>query len=240
MGALFTPLRYSSAKFQLYDWIKDVNLTGEIKNITKMKKVISLTTLLIVIFNQFIFGGTTKPEAAEIYNQNIVTYSQGKWGGQKNAELAMIFNLYFAEGLKIGTDNTLVLTTPKAVEEFLPSGTSAKPFPFGQMTDPGLSYQNVLAGELVTLSLNLALDHYRKDGFATLLNMEITSGELEGKTVAFLYKEANRKLGGEYSVYSFNILTQALYAVNRNYTEPGINKGYLQDSNENNQVAEGK
>lgn len=204
-----------------------------------MKKVISLTTLLVIIFNQYIFAGNGSSSSGNIYNQNIVTYSQGKWGGQKSDELRMIFNIYFAEGLKLGGDNTLLLTSPEAVEEFLPSGTSAKPFAFGQMTDPGLTYRNALAGELVALSLNLALDHYRKDGFSTLVNMEITQGELQGKKVEDLFKEANRKLGGGYSVYSFNILTEALYAVNHNFTEPGVNKGYLKDATESNQFAEG-
>ncbi|MBL0342606.1 MAG: hypothetical protein IPP71_17940 [Bacteroidetes bacterium] len=204
-----------------------------------MKKLLGLTALLVILFNQFILAGNGKPSKSSSLNLNVIAYSQGNWGGQKSDELAMICKVYFPEGLKIGSDNTLVLSSPQAIEEFLPSGTSAKPFPFGQMTDPGLTYKNMLAGELVALSLNLALDHYRKDGFSTLINMEIKEGEMQGKTVEDLYKEANRKLGGGYSVYSFNILTEALYAVNRNFIEPGINRGFLIVPTENNQFAEG-
>ena len=206
-----------------------------------MKKVITLTALLVILFNQFIIAGNGNKNESNEGTLDVVTYSQGKWGGQKNDELTMIFNRYFPDGLKIGTVNTMVLTSPAAIEEFLPSGTSSKPFPFGQMTDPGLTYKNALAGELVTLSLNLALDHYRKDGATTLLNMEITEGEMKGLTVEKLFQEANRKLGGGYSVYSFNILNEALYAVNRNFTEPSVSKGFLKVVNEEDkQFADGK
>lgn len=201
-----------------------------------MKRAITLTALLVILCNQFITAGNGKPNSSE-KNLDVVTYSQGKWGGQINDELTMVFNRYFPEGIKLGTENSMVLSSPQAVESFLPSGMSPKPFPFGQITDPGLNYKNALAGELVALSLNLALDHYRKDGASTLLNLVITEGATKGMTVEELFKEANRKLGGSYSIYSFNILTEALYAVNRNFAEPGVNKGFLIE--EVQQFAEG-
>jgi len=209
---------------------KYYNLTSAIKNkLKKMKRAITLSTMLVILCNQFITAGNGKPNSSEKNSIDVVTYSQGKWGGQINDELTMVFNLYFPEGIKLGTENSMVLSSPQAVELFLPSGMSPKPFPFGQITDPGLNYKNALAGELVALSLNLALDDYRKDGASTLLSLIITEGETKGITVEALFIEANRKLGGSYSIYSFNILTEALYAVNRNFAEPGINKGFLKE-----------
>ncbi|MBK7389758.1 MAG: hypothetical protein IPI23_12025 [Bacteroidetes bacterium] len=158
---------------------------------------------------------------------NVITYSQGKWGGQKSEELKMIFDRYFPEGLIIGTENKIVFTDPSEIEKFLPSGMSSKPLPFGQMTNPGMVYKNALAGETLTLALNLALDHYRREGLVSLAELVIREGEMKGKTVSELFREANRKLGGGYSVYSFDILTETLYAVNRNFNDQGIDKGYL-------------
>ncbi len=205
-----------------------------------MKRAITLTAMLVILCNQFISAGTGKPNTTEKNNLDIVTYSQGKWGGQINDELTMVFNRYFPDGIKLGAENSMVLSSPQAVELFLPSGMSPKPFPFGQITDPGLNYKNALAGELVALSLNLALDHYRKDGASTLLHLVITEGETKGMTVEEVFIQANRKLGGSYSVYSFNILTEALYAINRNFSESGINKGFLQEESlHTQQFAEG-
>jgi hypothetical protein len=139
----------------------------------------------------------------------------------------MIFDRYFPDGLIIGTENKIVFTDPSEIEKFLPSGMSSKPLPFGQMTNPGTVYKNALAGEAVTLALNLALDHYRREGMVSLSELVIREGEMKGKTVAELFREANQKLGGGYSVYSFDILTDALYAVNRNFNDQGIDKGFL-------------
>ncbi len=166
-------------------------------------------------------------EGKPLTDLNVITYSQGKWGGQKSQELKMIFDRYFPDGLIIGTENKIVFTDPSEIEKFLPSGMSSKPLPFGQMTNPGTVYKNALAGEAVTLALNLALDHYRREGMVSLSELVIREGEMKGKTVAELFREANRKLGGGYSVYSFDILTDALYAVNRNFNDQGIDKGFL-------------
>ncbi|OQA09997.1 MAG: hypothetical protein BWY67_01232 [Bacteroidetes bacterium ADurb.Bin397] len=166
-------------------------------------------------------------EGKPLTDLNVITYSQGKWGGQKSQELKMIFDRYFPDGLIIGTENKIVFTDPSEIEKFLPSGMSSKPLPFGQMTNPGTVYKNALAGEAVTLALNLALDHYRREGMVSLSELVIREGEMKGKTVAELFREANQKLGGGYSVYSFDILTDALYAVNRNFNDQGIDKGFL-------------
>lgn len=167
-------------------------------------------------------------EGKPLTDLNVITYSQGKWGGQKSQELKMIFDRYFPDGLIIGTENKIVFTDPSEIEKFLPSGMSSKPLPFGQMTNPGTVYKNALAGETVTLALNLALDYYRREGLLSLSELIIREGEMKGKTVAELFREANHKLGGGYSVYSFDILTEALYAVNRNFNDQGIDKGFLE------------
>jgi hypothetical protein len=64
------------------------------------------------------------------------------------------FRAAFPTGLTVGAGTRFLrLTTAKAVDDFLPSGTTARALNAGTLTNPGSNYQNVLAGQVVALFL---------------------------------------------------------------------------------------
>jgi hypothetical protein len=93
------------------------------------------------------------------------TQTQGGWGappvaGNPGAYLHANFAGAFPSGLTIGCTNTLTLTNAQAVTNFLPSGGVPSMLPPGNMVDPGFSYFNVLAGQLVAAVLSVTFDLY--------------------------------------------------------------------------------
>lgn len=59
----------------------------------------------------------------------------------------------FPAGITIGCNNrTLSLTSAVAVMDFLPSGLKPRMLNMGHWSDPGPSYRNVLAGQLMAAS----------------------------------------------------------------------------------------
>jgi hypothetical protein len=98
------------------------------------------------------------------------------------------------------------------------------------LVDPGNSYRNVLAGQLVALSLSLGFDSYDA-GFgisnASLANAVFISGTFQGWTVGEVVAEANRSIGGCGSSYSAAQLNQALSTVNENYVGGDTDQGAL-------------
>jgi hypothetical protein len=120
----------------------------------------------------------------------------------------------------VGCTNKLRLTTWQAIVDFLPSGGTARALPSGTLVNPGTSYSNVLAGQLVAATLNVKFDSADvRFGSSNqwVGNLVIVSGPFIGWTVNQLIAEANRALGGCGSVYSFSALTTALDLFNNNY-----------------------
>jgi len=103
------------------------------------------------------------------------------------------------------------LTSSAAVQAFLPSGTSARALDAGNMVDPGSSYKNVLAGQLVAVTLAAGFDSYDPN-FSTNTNsfsdLIIANGTFSGMTVSQFLNVANQVLGGCSTEYSFQTLTQ--------------------------------
>ncbi len=166
------------------------------------------------------------------------TQTQGGWGaipngGNPGTYLHAHFTAAFPNGVIIGCNNTFKLTSAQAVTDFLPSGTTAKALPVGNMLN-NTGYKNVLAGQLLTAVLSVGFD-YENANFSpasiTLDNQIIQSGLFSGKTVGFLISEANKKIGGCASIYSFTQLNNALDLVNNNYDDGTANNGYLSCSN---------
>lgn len=152
-------------------------------------------------------------------------FTQGGWGATPSGKnvasyLKSRFSTVFPTGLTIGCTNKLRLTTWQAVVDFLPSGSTARALPAGTLVNPGTSYSNVLAGQLVAAVLNVTFDSAdtRFSPSTTLLgNLIIVSGPFTGWTVKQLIAEANRAIGGCGSSYSFTALTTALDNFNSNY-----------------------
>jgi hypothetical protein len=163
------------------------------------------------------------------------TQTQGGWGQcQQNGNnpgsyLANNFAAAFPNGLVVGCLNTLTLTSSSAVCQFLPSGSTPKKLTV-DMVDPSNSYKNVLAGQVVALTLNVGFDAYDANfgGSGTLLGGQIiVSGQFAGWSVQQLLDTANYVLGGCASQYSPSAINNAVSAVNENYVDGVQDHGFL-------------
>jgi hypothetical protein len=124
----------------------------------------------------------------------------------------------------------LRLTTASAVIAFLPSSGSASQLPWGTKQNPGSSYGNSFAGELVALKLSVRFDELAPTFNASpvlLKDMVIANGTFAGWTVQQLITSADAKIGACYSSYSRDQLHAAVAAVNAGYMGGTMNSGYL-------------
>ncbi|MCF6129629.1 SprB repeat-containing protein, partial [Flavobacterium sp. AS60] len=166
----------------------------------------------------------------------FTTYSVGGWGGQCHGGNAGCyrdanFDAAFLDGIRIGSEtNSITLTSSAAVKSFLPSGTTARALDAGTLVDPGNTYKNVLAGQLVALTLSIGFDAYDAN-FSTntqsLASLEIASGTFAGMTVGEFLVIANATIGGTVTGYSFSELNVAASAINLNFDNGTVDNGYL-------------
>jgi len=162
------------------------------------------------------------------------TQTPGGWGAPPNgnnpgAYLHANFASCFPNGLIIGCDNTLELSSAQAITDFLPSGGAPKYLPAGNMVDP-TNYKNVFAGHLTAATLAVtfdACDTSFSPGSITLGEAYLLSGPLQGLTVQELLDESNNSIGGCGSNYNKNALKSALAMVNENYVDGTIDEGNI-------------
>lgn len=163
------------------------------------------------------------------------TQTQGGWGTNPHGNnpgvyLNANFSIAFPNGLQVGCTNTLSLTSAQAVRDFLPSGTTPRALPAGNLTNPGNTYKNVLAGQVVALTLSVGFD-LADPNFATpsthLANLVIASGTFAGMTVQQVLNEANRVLGGCSSNYSASQMNDVISSINENYVDGTTDQGFL-------------
>ena len=166
-------------------------------------------------------------------NCHFRTQTMGGWGtacngGNPGCYRDANFAAAFPNGLTIGCTNQIRLTTPAAVDAFLPSGTTARPLNAGILTNPGQTYKNVLAGQLVALTLSVGFDAYDPDfgGSSSWLgDAEIVTGMFQGWTVQMLLDEATSFIGGCGSNFTAAQLNSALTMINENYVDGTIDNG---------------
>ncbi|MES2848976.1 MAG: T9SS type A sorting domain-containing protein [Bacteroidota bacterium] len=167
------------------------------------------------------------------------TQTMGGWGAvpQGNNPGTYVKNNFAAafpgpDYLTIGcsTGNKLKLTTWQSVIDFLPSGSTASALPAGTLQNPGAGYSNVFAGQLVAVTLSIKFDLTFANfspSTTRLKDLIINSGPFAGWTVAAVVAEANKKIGGCTSSFSFSDLNSVLDAINKNYDNGNVNKGFL-------------
>ena len=179
------------------------------------------------------------PTANNTACNGLRTESQTTWGAVSggSSDPAAYMSLYFSwlfvapDDLTIGCGTKqLKLTTAAAITAFLPStGTIAK-LPYGTLTNPGATYSNALAGELVALKLTLKFDEFNP-AFSTsqimLKDMVIGSGPFVGYTVAALAAEADKKIGSCTSTFSLTQLHTAISTINNGYEGGAEAAGFL-------------
>jgi hypothetical protein len=154
------------------------------------------------------------------------TFTQGGWGSTPNGNnpgtiLANGFSTVFPNGLTIGCNNKIVLTSATAVRNFLPQGSSARVLNAGTLTNPTRStYSNVLAGQLVAATLSTEFDA-KQASFATssanLKDLKVSSGPFFDKTVAEVLTMANNFIGGCGSTNTASQFNTILTSLNQSY-----------------------
>ena len=163
------------------------------------------------------------------------TQTMGGWGANPNGNnpgvyLNNHFEEAFPDGLSVGCgENTLTLTSAQAVTAFLPSGSLASILPMGGMTDPGDAYNNVLAGQLVAITLSLGFDAYDASFGASELSLSellIQEGDFVGMTVGEFVAQANAALGGCVDV-DLSAVNDVLSSINQNYVDGTTDNGFL-------------
>ncbi len=202
------------------------NLGGAISRKGRIIKVFFIAGILILTSN------TVLPQSG---CSGYKTFTQGGWGancngGNPGCYRDNNFASAFSGGLTIGCNNTLTLTSAAAVNAFLPSGSSAASLPAGALVNPGSGYQNVLAAQIVALTLSVGFDA-ADPNFATATNnlggLVIDTGLFAGMTVQDFLDEANRLIGGCGSIYTYAQVNAAATAINENFDNGTVDRGFL-------------
>jgi hypothetical protein len=187
--------------------------------------------LLIVVLVTFSFSNII----AQTCN-GFRTQTQGGWGSKPKSNnpgsyLHRNFAAAFPNGLIVGCDNKITLTSASAVTNFLPSGSTASVLPNSTLVNPTKSsYSNVLAGQVTALKLSVTFDAYDSNfgSNSTLLkNLKVANGTFAGKTVGEILALAEKALGGCNTDYSLSEINQVVSSINENYVDGTTNKGFL-------------
>jgi gliding motility-associated-like protein len=162
------------------------------------------------------------------------TQTQGGWGstpngGNPGAYLHTNFTTAFPSGIEIGCTNKFRFTSAQAITNFLPAGGTAAGLPSGIQTNP--TSGNVLAGQVLALSISVGFDNAISNfGSSSILlkDLIVRSGTFAGWTVQQVLTEANNKIGGCASSYSFSQLNEIVTAINENYVDGGTTGNILE------------
>ncbi len=175
----------------------------------------------------------TKPSGCDL--NGFTTFTQGGWGSPSNSAPGKIrdqyFNTVFPIGLVIGNASGnyhLTLTSASAVKDYLPDGGTAAAYT--QNYSNPTSHINVLSGQLAALKLNVAFSAAGVLGSNTtkLGDLVIASGPFYGKTVSQMLALAEIAIGGgSLNGYTFSQFNDAATAVNENFDNGTVDKGYL-------------
>jgi hypothetical protein len=124
---------------------------------------------------------------------------------------------------------TLRLTSAAAVRAFLPSNGTVAQLPLTILTDPGTSYSNSLASELVALKLSIRFDDILpfSSSSVRLRNMVINSGTYAGWTVEQFVTATDAQIGGCGGWNSLTTMHTTIAAINAGYQAGTMNSGFL-------------
>lgn len=211
-----------------------------IRNSGFMKIAASLFILSVFGVNVFAFQTSENSDLSNFMIDGVGdcgqfrTQTQGGWGtsgagDNPGAYRDANFDDAFPNGLSIGCDYTLTLTSSAAVQDFLPSGSTASALT-ENLIDP-TSYSNVLAGQIVALRLSIGFDEYDADfseSTGNLGDMIISSGTFMDWSVYSILQEANDFIGACSSNYTASELNDVLSSINENYVDGTMDNGFLE------------
>ena len=161
------------------------------------------------------------------------TQTQGGWGAGPNGNnpgvyLHANFANAFPNGLIVGCNNTLTLTSAQAVTDFLPSGGGPQALS-ANFVNP-TSNKGTFAAQVVALTISVNFDSYDVNFGSSSYNLKdliIQSGPFTSWTVQQLLTEANLALGGCPSSYSRSDLNNAVDNVNNSYVDGNASGSFL-------------
>lgn len=200
--------------------------------ITDAKGCTASSTVDVIV--EDVVGCYLQPQSGDFRTQ-----TQGGWGSNPNgnnpgAYLQSNFGTAFPNGLVVGCNNTITLTSAQAVARCLPEGGPPRALTqnFIDPTNTG----SVLSGQVIALGVSLGLDDaipsYSSSVIA-LRDLQVASGPFAGFTVGDLYDLANEVLGGCNTTVSASQLNNAISSINQNFVDgnsagsfllaPGIN-----------------
>jgi hypothetical protein len=163
------------------------------------------------------------------------TYTQGGWGtAPSGMNPGWLLSTYFLKVYKIGYvqiggTKYLKFTSVKAIQIFLPNGTTPGILT-ASATNPTTSSAGVFASQILALRLNVDFSTagIKKSGLG---NLKIISGPLAGYTVNQVLTLANTVLGGNTGALpagiSLSTLSNVLDTINNNFDSGTTNNGYL-------------
>ncbi len=163
--------------------------------------------------------------------KGFTTFTQGGWGSPSNSMPGKIRDLYFStvfpSGLTVGSLKTIKLTSATAVKNFLPQGGTPSALTSSAI-DPTTKL-NVLAGQVVALTLNVEYDKAGKIGTnnTNLEDLHFTGGTFAGMSVQDFLVIANKALGGETTAYTLSQINDAATSVNENFDNGTVDNGVL-------------
>ena len=164
------------------------------------------------------------------------TQTQRDWGDKpkrNNAAGYMYANFAtaFPNGLVVGCNNKLKLTSPQAISNLLPLNGRIGALRPGTLVDPNnRRFDNPFAGQVVALKLNLAfdaLDANFSSNNIRLSTLVVRRGPFANKTVAEVMDEAEKALGGCTSARNIYQLNEIVTRINRNYMDGDLTGNYL-------------
>jgi hypothetical protein len=162
------------------------------------------------------------------------TQTPGGWGAVPRGEnpgtyVHDNFDDAFPNGLQVGCDYTISLTSAQAVTDFLPNTGNAAALT-QDYVDSGSLPGNILAGHVVALKLSVTFDAYDEDfgeASSDLADAVVTSGPFAGWTVAQVLAEGEKVLGGCDSEYDASELTDVLSSINESFVDGTTDTGFL-------------
>ena len=174
------------------------------------------------------YSDTTGMDCGQFRTQTPGGWGSPASGNNPGAYRDAHFTDAFPNGLTVGCDLSLTLTSASSVETFLPSGGT--PSSLNQdLIDPN-AYGNTLAGHLVALTLSLGFDAMDPDFSQVDLylgDLLVSNGPFLGMTVTEIVSEASIVLGGCISSYTPSQMTEVLSTINENYVDGSTNNGFL-------------
>ena len=193
-----------------------------------MKKGLTFFVYLLIVFSF---------TAVNIHADNcdlngFVTFTQGGWGSPSNSAPGKIrdanFASVFPSGMVIGGVYTIKFTSAASFAAFLPQGGTAAALTQNHV-NPTATSSGVLGGQIAALAMSVAYSAAGVLGTnpGKLGDLVIVSGKFAGKTVNQFLSIANSALGGSNTGYTYSEINDAATALNENFDNGTVNKGYL-------------